>query len=520
MDESEGVPLMGSRRSMTILEIDRDAISAVEVQRIGERVVVRQALCERRELDLDPSDASRVGGWIGARLRERGLPRGSVVLALPRRDVVLKRIEAPSEVTDSELDSLVRLQMSRQIAVASQEAVIDYVDLGEEEGKRIVLAGALPSDRYQWLQSVAEHGQLRYRQIRLLASGIEPLLSGVAAHAGQATLAIAAGLATAEIVVIDGGRPVFARSAEVSRPQGEQGFGAYADRLAVEAKRTWMGYRVSSGAQEIEDIAVVGCGEGEEQIARCCAEALELPARTVGMPGWVEADQELGSELLTLVGLGAPAGGRVLDFANPRKVRDASEGRRRAVLLAVLGLLVVGGGAYVLGLGELGRLEGRVASLRSTNGELRGQYAAMLGLSARLHHLEAYRGARPDWVGHLAFLSERLPEPEFGLVNSISGRFEGGDVVFTPTGSGLQGTWDAPALTRFSFSGSATREGLPGELRARLLEGGVYRVRTIGADVGDRYAFELSTGELTPIEHEGDEGGRGSPSSGDGEGGA
>lgn len=508
MDEQEGFGLMAARRTVLVVEIDRDALSVAEIARAGERVTVLRTLCEGRPAEIDPGDAGRMGRWVGERLEAAGIARGWAILTLARRDVVLKRLEAPAEVSEGELDSLVRLQMSRQVAVASQSAVVDYAELGRQGAggseQRVVIAGALPGDRLAWLRTLGESAGLRWRQIRLLASGIEPMLAGRGERTGQ-TLAIALGRAAAEIVVLDGGRPVFARSAEIARADEGQALDAYAERIAVETKRTWMGYRVSPGAQEIEAIAVLGDGELERRVSRRCEEALEISGRTIPTPGWVDGGAGgLDGSLLALVGVSVTPAGMALDFANPRTVADPMERRRRAALLGVLGLILVAGAGFVLAQGEIGRLRDRAAILRGKNAEYRKQYAEYLKLSARASHAGAWLGASTDWAGHLAYLSERLPEPEFGLVNSISGSLEGGEVVFEGTGSGLQGEWRVPAVARFSFSGSSAREGLLTELRARLLEPGVYRVRTIGADVGDRYALELSTGELSPGEGEAD----------------
>ncbi len=495
---------MSSRRAMTVLEIDRDYLSAVGVSRSSDGVLVHESVLARRPDAIDPADASQMGQWVGERLRESGLAKGRVTIALPRRDVVLKRLDVPEGVEDRELASLVKLNMTRQIAVA-HEAVIDH-GVPTTSGKtRFVLAGALPGERMAWLQEVTQSAGLKVSHIHLLARGIEPIASR-AGHTDELLLGIALGPGSAEIVVLEAGRPVFARSVEIARPAHGEALDAYAERLAVEVKRTWMGYRVSPGASEIESVLVLGDDELSRSVASRCGQALEMTSRAIACPGWIESRHPVPAELLALVGVASATGEDVLDFANPRKPADRGAGVRQLALVGVLAVIIVGGFGYVFGSRELGDIRSRISDSRDRNKEFRRSAGELVVVTARRQHLNAWLGPRADWVSHLRWLSDRLPDPEDGLVNSISAHLEGGDVVFVQEDGekGLEGTWSAPGVATFSFGGSASREGLLTELRKRLLEGEIYTVNTVGPDVGDRYAFRLATTELSPEMRDGD----------------
>ncbi len=487
---------MSSRRTTTILELDRDFLSAVGVSRSADGVVVHDSLLAPRPSDIDPADAPRMGRWVGDHLRESGLSKGPVTIALPRRDVVLKRLDVPEHLDDRELISLVKLNMSRQITVAN-EAVIDHGVPTTTGDSRFVLAGALPGERMSWLQEVTKEAGLKVAHIHLLARGIEPIASR-AGHTNELLLGIALGLGSAEIVVLEAGRPVFARSVEIVRPGKDQSVEAYSERLAVEIKRTWMSYRVSPGAGEIESVLVLGDDELSRSVASRCGEALETASRTIGTPGWIESRQPLPSELLALVGVAAAQGDDVLDFANPRQPADRTANVRQLALAGVFAMILLGGGGWVLANGALGTLESQLKNAKDRQKELGADTLKLYGDLARGAHLKAWLEPDTDWVAHLQFLSERLPVPEDGLVNSIQAQFEGGDVSFEKTGGGIQGNWDASAIATFSFGGSAEREGILTDLRQRLLDGGIYRVNTVGPDGGDRYQFRLATGELSP----------------------
>ena len=286
-----------------------------------------------------------------------------------------------------------------------------------------------------------------------------------------------------------------------------QALDACAERLAVEVKRTWMGYRVSPGARDVESLVILGDDELSRRVAVRCGDALEMGSRSVAAPAWIEHDGALPTPLLTLVGVARGGGQDLLDFAHPHEPADLSARRRQMALVGALVVIVAGGVLYLMASQRLGTIRSQIAIAQGKQKTLLKDSKELYTSLATRAHLSAWLGVRTDWVEHLRWLSDRLPNPEDGLVNSISARLVGGTVVYTKTGDRLDGTWTAPSSATFSFSGSAAREGLLTELRERLLEGDLYRVKTVGPDVGDRYAFQLTTSHLDP----GTEVGGGSP---------
>lgn len=490
--------------SRTLIDLDSNRLTVLALSVAGERVAVERALILERPEDVDPSDARAMGGWIDRVLETAKVGRRGVVLSLSRRDAVLKRLSLPvgEGVSEAELASMVRLAMGRQLAVSLDGGAVDYVPLeGGRGGEREVLAGALPAERLGFCREMAEAARLKLSRITLRSFGVQELVRSSAQGAGEDVLVISPGAGSTEVVVVSSGRLVFARSAEVAAPR-EGHWRQSADRIAVEAKRTWMSYRVAQPAPEIGSILVVGEDEPARLVAARCGEVLELSSGVLGRPKWIElasgVDAPVGL-VLPLAALARAEGAQTLDFAVARKVSDPRAASRRVALLAALLLLVVGGMGWLIGEQKLGAIERDLRTARERNGELRGQYAALLGEQARLEHLRAWVEHDVDWIGHLRWISDQLPDPSEGLVNEIRGSLRAERVRFTPgVGGPLAGEWEVPWEASFTFDGAASEPAMVNELRERLLSGRGYRVRTEGPDRGETFKLRLLTSESRP----------------------
>ncbi|MCB9844405.1 MAG: hypothetical protein H6811_00245 [Phycisphaeraceae bacterium] len=483
---------MSGAGAWTVIELDHDKLCAICARVSGSRVTVRSWALATRPKDVDPSDATAVGEWIGRTLSAESMPRSRVMISLSRRDVVLKRLAVPEGARGAEIPGVVRLQMSRQLSVGMEGTQIDYQPA--EDGA--VLAGALPGDRFSWLGQMAKRAGLRVRRMTLRGFGLLPLIASSAERPDAPVLAVSTGAGSTEFAVLGGGQVLFLRTADVTRPTDDAELESFGQRLAVEAKRTWMSFRVGPESTEVEAVVVVGEDEVASEVGSACASGLELPWTTIRHPAWLRLPEhmppELAAMVLPLAGLLHPATEGFLNFQSPRRGPDTGAVRRQVALLGAFALLLVGGGGYVLGSNALRRLEGRVKELNETNGELRAEYSALLKERARLEHLRAWIGARPAWSGQIRWLSDRLPTPPAGLVNVIQASASIDSVEFTPEGTGvLDGSWRAPADTRLVVAGAAQRAEVVQELRRRLIEGEFYRVVTEGQDVPDRYRFEL-----------------------------
>jgi Tfp pilus assembly PilM family ATPase len=496
-------------RTLVAVALDQDRLCAVGASVGTDGVKIKGWAGATMPSGVDARDAAAVGAWIGKELDRAGLPKSRLVFAVPRGEVVLKRLRLPrgEGVGETELAGMVRLQVTKQLTMPVQGTAIDYTPLeqaGGEGGTVAVMAAALPGDRMKWYGAVVAAAGGRIDRLGLSSAGVAALLAGVSQRHTGPVMAVSAGGRAVEFVVVKDGQLDFARSADVGT--GEGGDAGLVQRIAVEAKRTWMSYRVGEESAEVDAIVVAGDGALAEEIGRKCGEAMEMPWKVAHAPAGVElpgdmpeADRLMAAPLIGL--LAEEASSRAtLDFAHPRKAPDLAAARRQRVLMAALGLIIIGGGAYVYGYMRLGDLQSKLRDAEQKGKVLNQQWSAYLKDDARLQHLEEWTRAKVDWVSHLEYLSRQMPDPKQALLDQVSGAMRA-DVVFTPKdGKYDKEGWGVKQAATFTIQGHSKQRGIANDFRDRLVFSGVFSDSgTKGADTQDQFSFELVTSRPTPL---------------------
>jgi len=504
-------------RNQVALNIENDRLVAVAAVVHADRVVIGQSHTAPKPAGLDLSDTTEVGKWLAGELRAAGMwgaaRRGAVIFGVPRGEVVLKRIAFPPGTDDDELPSMVRLQVVRQLTVSPENAAIDFVPLAASAGVvlpagRVVLAAALQGDRLQWRREVCSAAGIRLRRVGLQSAGAASLLAEASQRRTGGTLGIALGRESTEFVIVEDGQLVFARATDLIRPMGADEGEAFAQRVSVEAKRTWMSYRASPDSPQIEAVTVLGADELSKLVATRCGETLDLPSAAAGYPRFVEAPPGMGEEersaVAALAGLLAePVIGRpTLDFANPRRVPDVAGARRRLVLLGALGAIVLGGGAYTLARLDLHARAAELAQLKETWADQSAEYSEFIRARARVEHLRRFREAGIDWLAHMDMLTAQMPDPRDAVLDSISGRSEVA-VVYTlekDKPAYASAAWSESLDATMALAGAMKRRDVADALRSRLVADRRYSVLTRGSDVPDRFDWTLETSLRNPAD--------------------
>ncbi|MBL9032223.1 MAG: pilus assembly protein PilM [Phycisphaerae bacterium] len=485
------------------LTIEGGRLSAIAAATSGDRVRFRSWLDSPVPSDVDARDPAALGAWVARELERGGLPAGRVVIGVPRSEVVLKRLRFPRAAagTESDLAGMVRLQMARQLTMAIEGTAIDYVRLSDEGDNPStpisILAAALPADRLAFYTTMARAAKCKIDRIGLRAAGLAGLLGPLSQQHAGPVLAIGVGASAIEFVVVEDGKLVFARAAESPPIDGTD---SLVQRAAVEAKRTWMSYRVGEDAAEVDAVVIPGVGELSEQLGRTCGEALEMPWKSAPLPTHVELPPQMPEAerllLAPLVGLVAERT-TTFDFAHPRRAPDLGAKRRQAVLASLLALILLGGVGYLVATRELSSLRSRLQAANEKLGGLRKEYAAFLLEDARAAHLARWSAADPDWIAHLRAIADRLPNPKDATLDQISGRLASA-VVFEPVqGQYDRAGWKANGTVTFSLPGRMKDRDVANDLRLRLIASGAYQLDSSGADEPDRFSFEL-TGPAQP----------------------
>jgi hypothetical protein len=499
---------MGSRKEVTVIELDGSRLSALAAHVTPGGVDISRWHTAVRPEGVAADNAKAVGEWLGKELKDAGLPRSRVILAMARNDVVLKPLTLPAseEVNEDSIAGAVRLQMVRQLTMSMEGTAIDYTVMpGRAAGTMGVIAGAMPGPRVQWARDVAAAAGCKLVRIGLRCSGASALLAELSQRRSGPVLGIALGATTTEFVVVEDGQMMLARGAELPRPSEPGETEAFVQRLAVEAKRTWMSYRSATPGLEVDLVAVLGDGDLAKQVGAACGVGLNVPGEIVPLPTVAarscnvpEADRGTMAALAGLLVEGV-VGKPGLDFANPRKIPDVGARRRQMVLAAALLLIVTGGFGYVASKKSLNSLRAELETLKSEEGRLKKQVDQYLALDARVNHIEQWKNARVDWLPHIRKLSDTLPSPHDSITDEFAGKMIA-STFYDPKGKTQYpgGEWGTRVNTVFDLAGKVDHRTIASGLRERLLADKIYTVESRGPDTPDRYSVELATSLRRP----------------------
>jgi len=508
-------------KSTTVIDLDHDRLTVATIVRKGKSCVLRSWASVSRPEGLDPSDAGAMGRWI-SECMGKAAKRGRVLISLPRREAVLKRVVCPPGVREDEVPGVVQLELHRQLAVGLEEASIDYIPLDaakkREKGEKAeagdgpaVLAAAVTGPRMAFFKEMAKAAGIKPAAISLRTLGMLELAGREPEALDGSVLAIAVLPSSTEFAWISGGRLVTARPGEVRTPETDDAESRerFAARLAVEARRTWVAARSASEPGVSEAVLVLGADGIASRVAERCGDSIGVAARAVGLPGWIKIDPKNGpaddelARLLPLIGLAVAPQPRLLNFLDPRKGPDRSAKYRMGALAAGFGLIVLGGGGWVFANQELSRLNARLSVVSDNNRQFTEQYIEQLLLQARVEHLEARAGLAPDWMAHLDWISRRMLSTEELLLSQLQGSATS-ELSYTPRRGGgpLDGQWNTGREVRVSISAIPRGEAGAAVLerqRSMLIAGGGYRVSTQGPDTGSAFTLNLRSGLVAPI---------------------
>jgi hypothetical protein len=501
-------------REYSVLEIDGARLAAVSAVVTGDRIAVRRWLIATRPETVTGDRAAAVGEWIGSEFVRAQLTKSRTILAVSRSDVVLKQLALPpsAALTPHELANIVRLQMVRQLTMQIEGTAIDYLPPVPHPGMAPsqtlpVMAGAMPSDRVAWSRELVQSAGLKLRRIGLRCFGAAALLADLSQRRSGPVMGLAIGAGSTEFVVVEDGQLAFARAVDLARPGNAEGEReSFAERLSVEAKRTWMGFRAVRPGGDPELVAVIGESDLSKLVGERAAAALSCTWDLVGMPGFVDVPQAMSESdralLAPLVGLlsetllNRPS----LDFANPRKLPDTHARTRQLALATALGLILAGGVGSIVADRALGKLRTEHAELQVRESSLRKEFEAFQLEHARVNHFERWAGAKVDWIGHIKTICDSLPPPTLGVVDDVSARLFAPTTFTMASGGYLNGRWATAPEVTFDLSGKVQSRQTASELRERLLASSEYGVESQGPDSPDHFELSLTSAKLSPLE--------------------
>lgn len=497
---------MAAVRDFTVLEVQGGRLLAACAEVGDARVTVTRWHAASMPSDVHSDNAQAVGAWIASELRHADLPITRLVLSVPRSDVILKQLVIPvpasGDLEDEELGGVVHLQMVRQLTLSMDATAVDYLSGHRTPDGLSVLAAAMPADKIAWWKQACDAAGSKVRRIGLRCFGMAAVLAELSQRKGGPVLGASLNASSAEFVVVEDGRLVYARAADLARPPEGEDWSAFSERVTVEARRSWLAYR-SAGGSGPEAVAVFGTGEREASVAQQCAGVLECFPETVGggagivIPEFVPAAEHAG--LLPLLGLlyEEALAKPVVNLASPKRAPDRAAKKRQRVLAAVLGAILLCGAAYVVADSRLGSMRAELARLQTQEKELKGEVTQYVVEHARISALEAWHKGRADWVAHLKYLSDTLPDPHVSTVDELSGRLQV-STAYVPKSGYPDGRWTIDQSATFELAGKMDDRQVVSDLRDAILQDAFYVVESRGADNPQRYQIRLISDKAVP----------------------
>lgn len=439
-------------------------------------------------------DAEAVGSWVGEQLRQAGLKGKQVVWVAGRGDLLLKRLSLPKPPAENQIPAMVKLQMSRAMPVQGSDASTDFVVLREDDGKLDLLGASVPSERMAWMRSMLGAAKLKLASVVLRAQ-CSACIAGLP-DAGHARIVVSPGASSVEIAVVEPGGVVTSRGVDATWPSGEQE--GFVRRIAVEVKRTWMGYRAAQNSLPVQDAVVIGGSGLCQAIASEVAETIEAETTALSVESFAVLTDQSGADTtrwLALAGIGVASCDRI-DLLNPTRARAERSQTRERVLLGAMAMIAVVGGLGVYGYIRLGDLQQEKSRLTSQVSTLRADYTNLVLDRTRLDHLRALRQTRPEWSGHLERVMGHAAASGV-RIEQLSGASRGGVWFGDPKGarsfSFMAAEYRPAVRGEFSLQGVGEAREMASMVRGRLVDDPLYFVQTQGPDAGLGFKLEVDT---------------------------
>lgn len=482
---------LGKARKFIAVDFDSRHLRIVQAQHTGERTQVLKLTQVDMPEEMDLTDPTVVGQFLGQTLKELHLASGGVLMNVPRGQAVLKPVTLPPGADPDELANMVRFQVEKDLSYDAAEAVIDYTITSHfdveasQEGATAganVLAAVVKVPVVEHYRNIAAAAN-----IKLLRLGLRPYASlrcaDVCTVRGEDE-AVAVVFLTAdetEINVLVGSSLTFSRSAvvNIAPPVGgsDPAVQETVDSLVTEIARSVQSYQTVHGGGKVDAVLLAGGTGVESRVAQRLAKQLKVRCETFdpsGALGLKESSPET-SAFIAAIGLAIAHRGRALpfDFLAPKQPRVRRDLRKvriyAAVAIGALVLLTCG----LLVNNHLSAKEADVQDLIRQRKKLRKEAKKVEALVRYVDKVEAWETDGRDWLDHWANLCGQFPSCEHVYIDRFKTNRSDGSIVFTVKAT--DNAWIDRLADNLDRAGYELRRGTSA---SEDITRGVYRHRT------------------------------------------
>ncbi|MEX2114076.1 MAG: hypothetical protein WD845_12870 [Pirellulales bacterium] len=373
---------------------------------------------------------------LGALLRsalEGKASRATTLLCIDRSNVELAALTLPP-ASDAELPEMVRNQAIRENNAIAEDAVLDFVPLGDNPAvPRKVTAMALSPTRLEQIQAVLTGAGLAAQSITLRPYATAGLVIGTIADRNETCLVIQLLAEEVDLLVLSGGKAVYWRT--LRQPNASHDDGS-ARRLLSEIQRTLLVAQPQLAGQAVSAAYLCGGLDEHPSLVAVLGEDAALSVSLVdpfavhgGLPAAV-ANPGRFAPLVGMLTIQARGDSPPVDFLHPRK-RPAPPDRRRMFTLAgtVVALVVLMGGYRVWS--QFSAADETIAGLTDELARLDEQIKQSDQRQKAITAIGGWSRNDVNWLDELRDLSLRFPSGRDAVVLRMGlsqGRDAGGTI--------------------------------------------------------------------------------------------
>lgn len=457
----------GRETSLLVLELRREGGRGIHINMEGHGDQAQFELSPPFDLPpFSPTD-SDAAEELAAAIADQ--PPGSLLLALPREESVLRRLELPTTEPD-ELPTVARFRLLQEAHLDEVGAAVDCLPIETHEATTTAIVVGANGTIMELGNALSTTSGRKLAGVSLRVLGLPDLLD---APGGAPALAIDLTRGPSLAIVVDG---------VVHR------VGAASDDLEDVERET---IRLVSAWRMTEDkpvgeIVVSGAEELADHLVDRLRSALGLSVHRVAAP----LDTALAADVehpagtpWGLVGLGRAhlLSHPRIDLQHPRAAQDLSGPRRRRGMLLAGVILVLFGWIWSSGNKEVRQLQAQIDLLRAELPQQTQAEGEALRNLFRYRHALEWLSVAPDFVSELQAISEVVPDDGRAVMGSWRGFMAFDGVVYDDKASGKE-KWKSPYQLRFVMTGEAQDRTVADAIRAALVEGDRYRIETSGAE--------------------------------------
>jgi Tfp pilus assembly PilM family ATPase len=395
-----------------------------EVRGVLADVTAGRVRVERTFVIAKPTTSASSSGplqieWLRPELARLGLAAGQVLVALPRDEAIVKRLELP-EVPDDELPVMVRFQAGAKSSVALDELALDYIPLprrSDVPGREVLMA-TVPRQTMDEVQTVCRTAGLEPVMIGLTAAAVAEFVARAESRADTAasgaSLVVARHGNRIEISMLRRSHLLFSHSARLS----EAATGQEAQAIVAEVSRALVALRGAIADVKIERAWTLVSASEHEQLAESLHRRLQCEVQALDPFTYVERDPRVADAVADRSLFAGPIGmllakadPRVpsLDFLSPRRPAVKRDDRKRRMIMAGAGaaaLVLLLGFAHWL---RLGSLDTTIESLNDEEVRLNKQIADGAPTKASSDLVAQWVNDGEEWLDELPELTSRMP---------------------------------------------------------------------------------------------------------------